>query len=166
LVKSVSPIKSTWLSRFHLLLFLGPIGGSIEGVESSFHVLRSRIHFRQYRGRRLRFSCFALANPLSAISRAPSPVDMYCTPGPIFDGAVSSFHVFFLLDTFPTVPRALGPVFMFCVPGPVFGDNEGIGSSFHVLCYRTHFRWYRGHRVLFSYFALSYPFSTYRAHWV
>jgi hypothetical protein len=37
----------------------GLIFGGIEGIESRFHVLRSRTRFRRYRGRRLSFSCFA-----------------------------------------------------------------------------------------------------------
>jgi hypothetical protein len=34
---------------------LGRISGSTEGVESCFHVLRSRTHFRRCRGRQVRF---------------------------------------------------------------------------------------------------------------
>jgi hypothetical protein len=43
---------------------------------------------------------------------------------------------------------------MFCAPGLVFGRTEGVGSRFHVLSARTHFRRYRGRRVLFSCIAL------------
>jgi hypothetical protein len=46
------------------------------------------------------------------------------------------------------------PVFMFYAPRLVFGGTEGVGSHFHVLRVRTHFRLYRGRRVPFSYFAL------------
>jgi hypothetical protein len=52
-----------------------------------------------------------------------------------------------------------GAVLMFCAPGHVFGDTEGVGSRFHVLRSRTHFRRYRGHRVPFSCFAHPYSFS-------
>jgi hypothetical protein len=48
----------------------------------------------------------------------------------------------------------LVPVFMFCAPGLIFYDTEGVGSCFHVLCSQTHFRRFRGRRVLFSCFAL------------
>jgi hypothetical protein len=48
---------------------------------------------------------------------------------------------------------------MFCVPRLIFGGNEGIGSRFHVLRARTHFRRYRGHRVPFSCFARPDSFS-------
>jgi hypothetical protein len=75
-----------------------------EGVEFSFHVLRSRSRFRRYRGRRVQVSCFVLPNPFSAVPRVP------------------------------------GPVFMFCALGPIIGGTEGIRSSFHVLRFRTRFR--------------------------
>jgi hypothetical protein len=51
---------------------------------------------------------------------------------------------------------------MFCAPGHVFGDYEGVGSRFHVLCARTHFRRYRRRRVPFSCFALLDTFSMVR----
>jgi hypothetical protein len=53
-----------------------------------------------------------------------------------------------------------GPFFMFYAPELIFG---GIGcdvSHFHILRSRTRFRWYRGRRVSFSYFALPDSFST------
>jgi hypothetical protein len=53
-----------------------------------------------------------------------------------------------------------GPVFMFCAPGLVFGGDERVGSLYHVLRARTHFRRYRGRRVPFSCFALPDSFST------
>jgi hypothetical protein len=55
------------------------------------------------------------------------------------------------------IPRARGPIIIFTLPGLVFGDIEGAGSSFHVLCSRTHFRRYRKGQAQFSYFVL--PFS-------
>jgi hypothetical protein len=67
---------------------------------------------------------------------------------------------FALPASFPAVPSALGSVFMFCAPGLVFDDTEGVGSCFHVLRPRTHFRQYRGRRVPFSCFAPPYSFST------
>jgi hypothetical protein len=41
---------------------------------------------------------------------------------------------------------------MFCATGLVFGGTEGVGSRFHVLRVRTHFRRYRGRRVPFFMF--------------
>jgi hypothetical protein len=61
---------------------------------------------------------------------------------------------FVLPDSFSTVTSASGPVFLFCAPGIVFGGTKGVGSRFHVLRARTHFRRYRGRRVSFLCFAL------------
>jgi hypothetical protein len=44
---------------------------------------------------------------------------------------------------------------MFYAPELVFGGTDGVGSLFHVLRSRTHFRWYRVRRVPFSCFVLS-----------
>jgi hypothetical protein len=65
---------------------LGIVFGGTEGVGSCFHVLRSRIRFRWYRGRRDTFSCFALTDSFSAVPRASDPVFMFCAPGLVFDG--------------------------------------------------------------------------------
>jgi hypothetical protein len=48
---------------------------------------------------------------------------------------------------------------MICAPGLIFSGTEGVGSYFPVLCAQTHFRRYRGRRVLFSCFALQDSFS-------
>jgi hypothetical protein len=136
-----------------------PIFYSTEGVASSFHVLRSRTHFRRYRGRQVQFSCFALPglfstvpscrfqfsrfalpDPFSAVLRASAPVFMFCTPGPVFGGIV-----------------CVGLVFMFCAPEIVLGGTEGVGSSFHVLRSQTRFRRYRARQFQFSCFALPDP---------
>jgi hypothetical protein len=58
------------------------------------------------------------------------------------------------------VQRASSLVFMFCAPGFIFDDSEGVGSHFHVLRPRTHFRRYRGRRLPFSCFALPNSFLT------
>jgi hypothetical protein len=63
------------------------------------------------------------------------------------------FSCFASPDTFSTVLRASGNVFLFCTPGLIFGDTGGVGSRFHILPARTHFRLYRGRRVPFSCFA-------------
>jgi hypothetical protein len=51
---------------------------------------------------------------------------------------------------------------MFCAPGLVFGDVECVGSRFHVLCARTHFRWYRGRRSRFHVLRARSHFRRYR----
>jgi hypothetical protein len=157
------------------------IFGNAECVGSRFHVLRAWTGFRWYRGRRVPFSNFARPDSFSAVPSVSGPVFMICAPELIFKGTEVvgyRFHVFrartrfrryrgrrvpfscFLRpNSFSTVPRATGPVFMFCAPGLVFGSTEGVGSHFHVLHSRTHFRRYRGRRVLFSVFALPDSFS-------
>jgi hypothetical protein len=64
-----------------------------------------------------------------------------------------------LPNSFSASLRASGLVFMFCSPGLVFGGTEGVGSRFHVLRSRTHFRRYWGRWVPFSYFARRTHFS-------
>jgi hypothetical protein len=73
-----------------------PVFGGIEGVKSSFHVLRSLTHFRWYRGFQVQFSCFVLSNLFSTVPLASCPILMFCAPGLIFDGTDgvgSSFNV-------------------------------------------------------------------------
>jgi hypothetical protein len=52
-----------------VFMFCAPgfIFGGSEGIGSRFHVLRSRTHFWQFRGRRVTFSFFALPNSFSAV---------------------------------------------------------------------------------------------------
>jgi hypothetical protein len=133
----------------------GLVFGGTEGVGSRFHVLRSRTRFRRYRGRRVSFSCFALTDPFSAVTRACNPVSCFRR----YRGCRVPFSCFALPDTFSTVPWASGPFFIFCVPGLIFGNTEGIGSRFHVLRSHTRFRRYLGCRVPFSSFALPNSFS-------
>jgi hypothetical protein len=149
----------------------GLIFGGAEDVGSRFHVLRSRTHFRRYRGRRDPFSSFALLDLFSTVPMASGPVFMFCAPGLIFggtEGLRSRFHVlcsrnhfrryrgppvsfscFALPESFSAVPRASGLVFMFCALGLVFDGTEGIRSRFHVFRSRTYFWGYRGRRVAF-----------------
>jgi hypothetical protein len=108
------------------------IFGGTEGVRSCFHVLHARTHFRRYRGRRVPFKCFALPD---------------------------SFSCFAPPDSFSEVPRASGPFLTFYAPGLILSGTDGVGSLFHVLRSRTHFRWYGGHQVPFSCFALPDSFS-------
>jgi hypothetical protein len=166
---------------FFMLYAPGLIFGGIEGVGFLFYVLRYRIRFRRYQGRRVSFSCFARPSSFLAIPGASGPVFMFCAPGLIFgatEGVDSYFHVlrsrthfrryrgrqvlfscFALPDSFSTVPRVSGPVFMFCTPELYFGGTEGVGSCFHVLRARNCFWRYRGPRVPFSCFALPESFS-------
>jgi hypothetical protein len=128
--------------------------GGAKGVWSRILVLSSQTRFRHYRGHRLLFSCFALADSFSATLRASGPVFMCCAPGLIFDGTdgVGSrfdvlrsrtcfqryrgrrvmFSCFALQDSFSTVPRASSPVFMFCAPELIFDGTDGVRSSFYV----------------------------------
>jgi hypothetical protein len=74
----------------------GLIFGGTKSVGSHFHVLRSRTRFRRYRGRQFPFSCFAIPDSFSAISRASGLVFMFCAPGIVFggtEGVGSRFHV-------------------------------------------------------------------------
>jgi hypothetical protein len=154
----------------------GLIFDGIEGIRSRFHIFRSRTCFWGYRGRRVPFSCFALPDSFSTVPRAPSPVFMFCLPRLVFggnEGVGYLFHVlrsrthfrryrvrrvpfscFALPYSFSSVPRASRPVFMFYAPGLIFGDTECVGSRFHVLRSRTHFRRYRGRPASFSCFTI------------
>jgi hypothetical protein len=108
------------------LIFVGT-----EGVESCFHVLRSRARFRRYRGRPVPVLCFAIPNSFSVVSRASRPSYMF---------------------------SSRGHDFIFCAPRLLFGRTGGVRSRFHILCSRTRFRWYRGRQVPFSYLALPESF--------
>jgi hypothetical protein len=157
-----------------VFMFCAPefVSGGTEGVGSHFHILRARTYFRRYRGCLIPFSCFAVPNMFSALSRASGPVFIFCAPEHIFggtEGVGSRFHVlcawsrvrryrgrripfscFALPDSFSAKPRSSGPVFLFCALGLVFDGTEGVGPRFHILLSQTHFRLYRGHRVPFS----------------
>jgi hypothetical protein len=133
-----------------------------EGVGSRFQVLRAPTHFRRYRGHPIPFSCFALPDMFLVVPSASGIVFMLCSPGLIFwrsRGRRVPFSCFPLPEPFPAVPRVSGPVFMFCAPELIFGCTEGVGSRFHVLLARTHFRRYRGRQVPFSCFARPDSFS-------
>jgi hypothetical protein len=155
--------------------------GGTEGVGSRVHVLHSRTHFRQYRVRRVPFSCFALPDSFSAVPRASRPVFMFFAPGLFFsstEGFRSCFHVlrpwtrfwryggspvsfscFALPDSFSAVTRASGLVFIFYAPGLIYGGTEGVRSRFNVFRSRTCFWGCRGRRVSFSRLALPESFS-------
>jgi hypothetical protein len=99
--------------------------------------------FRRYRGSRVPFSCFALMDSFSAVSRASGLVFMFCAPGLVFgdtEGVRSRFDVL----------RARTH----------FRRYRWRFSRFHVLRSRTRFRRCGGCRVLFSRFALADSFSS------
>jgi hypothetical protein len=147
----------------------GLIFGDTEGVRSRFQVLRSRTRFRRCRVRQVSFSCFAHSDSFSTVPRPSDPIFMFCAPELVFDGTEgggSRFHIlrartyfrryrghsvpfsyFALPSTFSAVWRASSLDFIFCAPGVVLGGTDGVGSHFHVLRARTHFRRYRGRRV-------------------
>jgi hypothetical protein len=163
-----APSNSFWAVQrapSPFLCFVHPDSFSTVSSASSpiFHVLRSRTNFRRYRGRWDAFSCFMPPYSFSTIPRASGPVFMFCAPEPVLrgtEGAGSSFLCFVLPDSFWAVPRAPGPVVIFCATRLIFGGTEGVRSRYHVLHSRVCFRWYRGHRVPFSCFALSDSFLT------
>jgi hypothetical protein len=149
----------------------GLIFGGAEGIGSNFHVLRSRTRFRRFRGSRVPFSNFARPCSFSMVPRGSGPVFMFCAPGLVFGsnervgsrsrfpryrGRQDPFSSSALPNSFSAVLRATGPIFMFCAPVLIFGCTEGVGSHFHVLHARTHFRRCGGRRVPFSCFALVY----------
>jgi hypothetical protein len=114
-----------------------------ESVVPSFLFWHSQSRFQRYRGRRYPFSCFALPDSFSTVSRASCPVFEFC-----------SFRLVF------AVPRASGPSFMFGALGLDSGGTEGAESNFFdVSRSRTRFRRYRGCRVPFSSLALLDSFS-------
>jgi hypothetical protein len=140
----------------------GVISRGTEGVMSHFHVFHARTHIRRYRGRSVSFSCFALPDMLFAVRSASGSVFMFCATGLVFGSTVGVWSCFLVLHSrtrFWAVRRASGPVCMFCVPGFIFGSTEGVGSRFHVLHAHTHFRRYRGRRFPFSCFVRPDSFS-------
>jgi hypothetical protein len=81
-----------------IIMFCAPglIFDGFKGVGSRFHVLRARTQFRRYRVCQVLFSCFALPDSISSVSRASAPVFMFNAPGLVFggiEGVESRFHV-------------------------------------------------------------------------
>jgi hypothetical protein len=72
--------------------------------------------------REVQFSCFALSDSFWVVPRARGPVFMFYAPGLIF-GRI----------------EGTSPIFMFCALRIIFDGTEGVRSSFHVLCFWTHF---------------------------
>jgi hypothetical protein len=116
--------------------------GGIECFGYRYHVLRARNRFRRYGGRRV---CF---QDLGSWTRFW-----------LYRGRLIPFSCLALSYSFSMVPGESILVFLFCVSGLIFGGTEGVGSRFHVLRSQTYFRWYRGRRVPFSFFARPDSFS-------
>jgi hypothetical protein len=113
----------------------GLVFGCTEGVRSRFHVLRTRTRLRPYRVCRVPFTCLALPDSFSTVTRRRVPFSYFTRP-----------------YSFSIVPRASGPVFMFCASALIFCGTEGVGSRFHVLRAQTRFRLYLRRRAPFSFF--------------
>jgi hypothetical protein len=103
----------------------------------NFHVLRSRTVLDGTEGAG---SCFHVLRNRTRCWR--------------YRGRHVRFSRFTLPNPFSEVKRAPVLVFIFCAPILILGGIEGVGSSFHDLRSRTHFRRYRGLRVKFSCVAL------------
>jgi hypothetical protein len=119
--------------------------GSREGVGSRFQDLRSRTRLGGTEGFGSRFHVLRSQTRFRWFRGRQVPFSYLASP-----------------YSFSTVPRASAPIYMFCAPVLVFGGAEGIGSRFHVLRARTHFRRYRRRRVSFSCFTLPYTYSAVR----
>jgi hypothetical protein len=138
-----------------IFMFCAPelIFGGDECVGSRFHVLSSRTRFRQYRERRVPFSCFVLPDSFFGGTegdesrfhalRARTCFRRYRWRWVLF----SSFA---RPNSFLAVSRVSGPFFKFCSPGLVFVGTEGVGSRLNVLRSQARFRRCRVRRVLFS----------------
>jgi hypothetical protein len=75
----------------------GLVFGDSEGVGYHFHILRSRTHFRRYRGRPISFSYFEHPTSFSAVGRASGLVFIFYVIGLVYggtEGVRSRFHVF------------------------------------------------------------------------
>jgi hypothetical protein len=155
---------------------LGHVFDSTGSVGSRFHVLCARNYFRQYRGRPVPFSCFALPDSFFGgiegvgsrfhFLRARTRYLRYRSVGSHFHVSRDRtsfwrygrrrvpFSCFGRPDSFSAETRVSGPVLKFCTLGHVFGGTAGIRFHLHVLRPRTRFRRYGRRRVPFSCFAL------------
>jgi hypothetical protein len=85
----------------------GLVFGGSEGVVSSFLFWHSQSRFRRYRGRRDPFSCFALPNSFSTVSRSSCPVFEFCGNR----GRRVPVSSLALSDPIRVEPRAPSPIF-------------------------------------------------------
>jgi hypothetical protein len=74
----------------------GLVFGGTEGVGSRLNVLRAWTRFRQYRRRRVPFSCFTVPESFWAVLRPSELIFKFCAPEQVFggtEGVGSHFHV-------------------------------------------------------------------------
>jgi hypothetical protein len=92
----LDPFSAVPTTTGPVLMFCAPglIFGDTEGVESCFHVLHYRTHFRRFRGRRVSFSGFALPDPFSAVWRRQDPLTCFPLPDPFSAVSTASCPVF------------------------------------------------------------------------
>jgi hypothetical protein len=82
---------------------------------SRLHVLRSRTHFRRYRGRRVPLPYFAHSDTFSVVLSASGLVFMFCDPQVVLGGSEGvgcRFHVLRSRTHFGLYIRWSGYVFM------------------------------------------------------
>jgi hypothetical protein len=136
-------------------------------------MLRSRMRFRQYRGRQTKFSCFTFPESFSTVPGRQVLFSCFALPNSISGGSVGSwshfgqyrgrrvsFHILRTRTHFRRYRGCRVKISCFCAPGLILADNEGAGSHFNFLRYQTRFGRYRGRRVQISCFALPNSFST------
>jgi hypothetical protein len=113
------------------------VSGGTEGVDSHFHVFRSRTYFRRYRGYRVPFSCFALPNSFCMVPKGIGFGIHVLHSQPHFlryRGRRVLFSCFALPDSISIVMRMFPglvfgdtegawPLFLFCAPGLIFGGT-------------------------------------------
>jgi hypothetical protein len=131
----------------------GLVFDSTVGVGTRFQILRARIRFRRYQGRRFPFSCFARPDSFSTVPRASGPVFMFCVPEFIFggtDGVGSSLHVLRSQTSFQRCRVRWVPFSCFAHPDSFSAVPKASTPVFIFFRSRTRFRWYRVHRVPFS----------------
>jgi hypothetical protein len=139
----------------------GLVSGGTDGVGYCFHVLLSGLVLSGTEGVGSRFHVLLPGLIFGGTDSVGSSFHVLRarTHFRLYRGRRVPFSCYALPNSFSAVPRAFDLVFKFCATGLVFGGTEGIGSSFHVLRARTHFRRYGERRVPFSHFARPNSFS-------
>jgi hypothetical protein len=142
--------------QVYIFCALEPVFNDIEGVGSSFHVMRNWTYFRRYRGRQVQFSYFTLPDSFWEVQRAPDLIFMFCAPELVLGGTESVRSNFHVLRSQTCFGRSEGTESSF----HVLRGTKGVRSNFHVLHFLTRFARYQGRQVQFSCFALLDPFCT------
>jgi hypothetical protein len=102
------PVVQSASGPVFMFCSLGLIFGGTAGIGSRLQVLRSRTHFRRYRGRRNPFSCFARTETFLAVPRASSPIFIFCALGLIFCGTYGVGYHFHVLRAWTQFRRYRG----------------------------------------------------------